>query len=483
MQQISGMDEFFLHFEHAGCPMHIGCISIYEPSNAETGSPDYPEIREAIGRGVLRWPLLRKKLLTVPLHLDRPYWVDATSFDLDDHVRPVALSGPRTWDGFCEEMGRIFEQPLDFSRPLWESLVIRDLEGIEGMPPGGFAVVTKVHHVMIDGVGGTEVLRAFLDASPESETPSREKEWRPVSAPSPAGLVVRAWANQLTRLVDTGELAARSLSGLVRSQLASAAEDAEPTGEASPALPVPRMALNGQVSSSRVFGGVRLELDELQAIRRAVVGATINDVILAICGGALRRYLNHTGELPSDSVVAMAPISIRGSSGDEAERADGNRVSMMAVALRTDIEDPLERLIAVRGLARSSKQRSSDVGSTTFVDAADVVPSVLGELLAHAYHGLGLASYIAPYFNCIVTNVRGPEESLYLAGARMQTTYGVGPTVDGAGLLHGVLSYAGSITLSFNSCPEMLSEPGLYSRCLQQAFEELQATVPERMGA
>jgi WS/DGAT/MGAT family acyltransferase len=473
------MDEFFLHFENAGYPLHIGCVSIYELTDASAGTPSYSEIREAIGRGVDRWPLLHKKLLSVPLHLDRPYWVDAPDFDLDDHVREVTLTEPKSWNAFCEEMGRIFEQPLDFDRPLWESIVIRDLEGVAGIPPGGFVVVTKAHHVMIDGVGGTEVLRAFLDSSPKPEPLSAAASWRPEEPPSRAGLVVRAWANQLTRLVDAGELAARTLPGLVRSQLASAATSPEPERAPAPTIPVPRIAFNGQPSKGRVFGGVSFELEALKAVRRAVVGATINDVVLAICGGALRRYLQETGDLPEDSLVAMAPVSIRASSDDETASPDGNRISMMSVALGTDIEDPLERLIEVRGLARSSKQRTSDLGATTFVDAADVIPSVLGALAAMAYRGLGLATRIDPFFNCIVTNVPGPTEALYLAGARMTKTYGVGPILDGAGLLHAVLSYAGSITVAFNSCPKMLSDPALYSDCLQQSFDELQAAMQE----
>ncbi len=261
-----------------------------------------------------------------------------------------------------------------------------------------------------------------------------------------------------------------SLRTLARPRGASSQSDSVTTE----AKPVPRIRFNGRPSSLRAFGGCHFSLSEVQAVRHAVPGATVNDVVLTVVGGALRRVLEEGGELPSDPVVAMAPISIRSKEeGAESREATGNRVSMMAVGLGTDIADPLERLEVVHRTARSSKQSSSASGSNTLLDIANLVPSALGELVVRAYRGLGLSSLHPAFFSCVVTNVPGPREALFLAGGRMVACYGMGPIFDGVGLIHPVLSYDGGITISFTSCPEMLPNPARYEECIHEAFEEL----------
>jgi WS/DGAT/MGAT family acyltransferase len=238
--------------------------------------------------------------------------------------------------------------------------------------------------------------------------------------------------------------------------------------------PAPHTRFNERPSSSRVFGGCHLCLSEVQAIRDAAPGATVNDVILTVVGGALRRSLEERSELPTDPVVAMAPISIRSTEEDAGPgEGGGNRISMMTVGLGTDVADPLERLEAVHQATRSSKQSSSAGGSSTLLDIANVIPSALGELAARVYRGLGLSSLHPTFFSCVVTNVAGPREPLFLAGSQMVACYGLGPIFDGVGLIHPVLSYDGGITISFTSCPEMLPDPARYEECLHEAFEEL----------
>lgn len=476
MRQVSGMDDFFLHFERSGLPMHVGSVALYDPSTSRQGPPDFARIRESIRRGVRRAPVLRQRLVSAPLHLDRPYWIFARDFDVDDHVRKISLPGPATWERLCTEVARLFEDPLDLARPLFEVTVIENLDGIAGLPSGAFALVTKVHHALLDGVSAVEIMRAFCDASAEVAAAESVDEGPLESEPSAAGLLGRAWVHQLGRSVGAVKLAARSLQGLARSTGGSSS--AEPI-RAEP-RPVPRTRFNERPSASRVFGGCCLDLSKVQAIRHAVAGATVNDVILTLVGGALRRYLDERSELPADPIVAMAPISIRSEvPAPGSGEPGGNRVSMMAVALGTDIEDPLERLEAVHQNGRSSKKRSSAVGSSMLLDLANVIPSAVGELAARAYRGLGLSSRHAAFFNCVVTNVPGPRDPLFLAGCRMVASYGLGPIFDGVGLIHPVLSYDGGITITFTSCPEMLPDPAHYEECLRDAFEELAAAAGE----
>jgi WS/DGAT/MGAT family acyltransferase len=467
MNQVSGMDDFFLHFERSGLPMHVGSVALYHPPTSWNGRADFAQIRESIRRGVARAPVLRQRLVSTPLHLDRPYWTDAGDFELDDHVRRMSLPAPGTWEQLRAAVTRLFEVPLDLARPLFEVTVIEDLGGMSDLPAGAFALVTKVHHAALDGVSAVEVMRTFCDASAEAAGDEPDRNELEL-APSTASLLGRAWLNHLGRGLGIARLAATSLRMLARPR----GESSQPESMPSEAKPVPRTRFNERPSSSRVFGGCRLSLSEVQAIRHAVPGATVNDVILTVVGGALRRWLEARSELPTDPVVAMAPISIR-CKEEGAESKKGNRVSMMAVSLGTDVAEPLERLEVVHQAARSSKKSSSSAGSSTLLDVANVIPSAAGELAARGYRALGLSSLQPALFSCVVTNVPGPREPLFLAGSRMVACYGLGPIFDGVGLIHAVLSYDGGITISFTSCPQMLPDPARYEECLNEAFEEL----------
>jgi len=473
MNQISGMDDFFLHFEKSGLPMHVGSLALYHPPTSGRTSraarPDFAEIRESIRRGLARAPVLGRRLVSTPLHLDRPHWVDAGEFPLDDHIRRIALEAPAGWNELRSVVTRIFEEPMDLARPPFEVTVIEDVGGIAGLPAGAFALLTKVHHAALDGVSAVEVMRAFCDASAEIDRtqPGRAV---PETEPSSARLLGRAWLSQLGRGVDVARLAATSLRMFARPRGESSRSESVPAGPKS----VPHTRFNQRASSGRVFGGCHLSLSEVQAIRKSVPDATVNDVILSVVGGALRRSLQERGELAADPVVAMAPVSIRSTAADAAsQEVGGNRISMMAVSLGTDLADPLERLEAVHRGARFSKQSFGAAGSNTLLEVANVIPSALGEVLARAYRSLGLSSLHPAFFNCVVTNVPGPQDPLFLAGSRMTACYGLGPIFDGVGLIHPVLSYDGGITISFTSCPEMLPDPGRYEECLQEAFDEL----------
>ncbi|GAF97292.1 unnamed protein product, partial [marine sediment metagenome] len=293
--------------------------------------------------------------------------------------------------------------------------VIEHLGGVAGLPAGAFALVTKVHHAALDGVSAVEVMRTFCDESAEVAVTEPDLE-EPESEPSAATLLGRAWLHQLGRGVGVARLAARSLRMLAAPGGGSSRVESARTE----AKPVPHTRFNERPSSSRVFGGCHFCLSEVQAIRDAVPGATVNDIVLTVVGGALRRSLEEQSELPADPVVAMAPISIRSAREDAGTKeVGGNRVSMMVVGLGTDVADPLERLAAVHQGARSSKQSSSAAGSSTLLDIANVIPSALGEFAARAYRSLGLSSLYPAFFSCVVTNVPGPREPLFMAGSRM----------------------------------------------------------------
>ena len=233
------------------------------------------------------------------------------------------------------------------------------------------------------------------------------------------------------------------------------------------------------MSAHRVFDGVRLQLDDLRAIKGTVPGATINDVVLTIVGGGLRRYLLAKDELPADPLIAMAPISVR---SEDERGAAGNLVSGMFTTLGTDVADPFDRLAAIREATHKSKEFANALGARTLLDMADLMPGGLVGLGARTSARLSLANRLRPIFNTTVSNMPGPRHKLYMAGAELVSIYGIGMIVEGMGLIHPVLSYCGDITISFTSCREMLPDPDFYADCLQNSFDELSGATVRQGG-
>ncbi len=233
---------------------------------------------------------------------------------------------------------------------------------------------------------------------------------------------------------------------------------------------VPRTRFNGNVSPHRVFDGRSFSLDEIRAIKSRIDGATVNDVMVSVCGGALRHYLESKGELPEESLVAMAPVSVR---PEGMRKAAGNMVSTMSLPIRSDIADPLDRLRAVHGESEEAKKLTRTLGASLGTELAHFLPSTTTGLIASAYGRYGLAKRLPPVFNTVVTNVPGPNFPLYSMGSRMVANFGLGPITHGIGLFQPVIGYNGQITVSAISCREMMPDPGFYCDCLSEAFEDL----------
>ena len=467
MQQLSGLDATFLYFETANAPMHITSFALYDASGLE--EPVRYETLLANTEARLHLArCYRQKLVRVPFDLDHPYWIEDGDFDLEFHVRHIALPPPGDWRQLCTQAARLHSRPLDLTRPLWEMYLIEGLDKVEGAPPGSFAILTKIHHACIDGVSGSEMMASIHDLTPEASVTPPEKPWVPEREPSGAELLARMAGNNVRQPFRLARVLGDTVPAWQRANEERRSKRFVPIGE------VPRTRFNAPVTAQRVAGGVVFDLGEIKQIRKAVPGATVNDAILTVCGGALRRYLEAHGELPEESLIAMAPISVR---TEDEQGTAGNRVSTMSVSLRSDVADPAERLRAVYEGTQSQKKLSEALGANMMTDASQFLPGMLAELAARAYTRLGLANRVNPFFNCVVTNVPGPQVPLYLAGARLLASYGMGPVLDGMGLIHPVFSYCGEISLSFTSCREMLPDPEFYEDCLQASFEALRAAT------
>ncbi|MEN7343270.1 MAG: wax ester/triacylglycerol synthase family O-acyltransferase [Pseudomonadota bacterium] len=464
MEQLSGLDASFLYLETPNTPMHIGSLCIYDQSTAPGGHVRFKDILAFYEERLHRAKVFRRRLARVPMALDHPYWIEDPDFDLEFHVRHIALPAPGDWRQLCIQAARLHSRPIDLNRPLWEVYVIEGLDAVEGVPKGSFAVVSKVHHAAIDGVSGSEIAAALHDLSPEAEVPPPPRDWVAEREPTEVELLARtaartaSWPLRVGKVVKEGVPAvARLLGGYAKKELA-------------PPVSVPRTRFNGNVTSARVFDGRAFPLPEIKAIKNSQPGTTINDVVVTVCGGALRKYLQAKHELPEDSLVAMAPMSVRGAAE---RRSEGNLVSALSLPIRTDIEDPLERLHAVHDASINAKKTTYALGPEMTASVAEFLPSTTSGMLMRAYSRMKLAETFPPIYNTVITNVPGVNLPLYSMGSKMVANFGLGPAVHGVGLFQPVLSYNNEITISAVSCREMMPDPAFYMECLQASYDEL----------
>lgn len=456
------LDNSFLLIESPRTPNHLCMAQIYDPSTRPQGPMGFDEILETFRESLPYAPSFRRKLVRVPLELDNPYWVEDPDFDLEFHVRHIALPKPGDWRQFCIQVARLHARPIDLSRPPWEATVIDGLDGIEGIPAGSFAIIIKVHHAAIDGVSGVDLLNAMHDGGRgrDGDGAPAPKAWKPEAVPSPWELLQRAAVHSVTRPIATLRTAASFGPPMLRTLPRS-------LRNRSARLRVPRTRFNQRISAHRVFDEVRCPLGDMKEIKQLVPGATINDVCLSVIGGAMRAYLAAKDELPVESLVTMIPISTR--TPDQAG-AGGNQVSMMRTSLHTDIADPIERLAAVHDSTKARKAAQEGVAAARLLDVAQVVP---GALIGAAVRAVSTISRDGPLTsNTIVTNVPGAREPLYLHGAKLVRSTGCVPLVDGTGLFHCVSSYVDTFTFMITADRELLPDPGFYIECLQRSLDD-----------
>ncbi len=465
MEQLTAQDASFIYGENTRSPMHIGGVAIYDPSTVNGGKQRFKDILQFIEDRLHLAKTFRRKLVEVPFNLDYPYWIEDKDFDLEFHVRHIRLPEPGDWRQFCIQVARLHSRPLDMTKAPWELTVIEGLDAIEGLPIGSYAVVTKIHHACIDGVAGADITEALHSLEPYGAMPQRpETPWRGEDEPNPVELVTRAQFNNFTQPLRFAEVMARAVPAMANFQSGLAQRKFAVNTR------VPKTRFGRVISSHRVIEGRTIELAKVKNVKKAVEGATINDAVLTICGGALRKYLLSKKELPEYSLVAMAPISVRsnGESGQE-----GNSVAAMTVALGTNIEDPIERLKSVHRASISSKEMTNAVGAKLMTDFGQFVPSTTAALASRLYSEVSMAEQVTHPYNCVVSNVPGPQFPLYSAGARLVTQYGLGPLHDGMGLMFPVFSYCGQITISVNACRDMVPDPEFFVACLQESADEL----------
>lgn len=464
MKQLTGLDASFLYMETANSPMHIGGLAIYDPSTAPGGAVGFKQIIANTAARAAKVPAMVSKLAEVPLSMDYPWWLRDGDFDPEFHIRHIALPKPGDWRQLCIQAARIHARPLDRGHPLWEMYIIEGLDNVAGYPPGCFAVLTKMHHAAIDGASGVEIMSAIHDLQPDAAL----NPVRPVidgeRKPSNLSLMWKAQKSNLTipfRFLavakNTIPSVAKAIGGLASGKLSRIGQ-------------IPRTRFNTNVSQHRVFAAVEFDLADIKKIKNALEGVTVNDVAISICGGGLRKYLSSKSELPEQSLVAMAPINIR---TEDKQGAAGNEVSQMAVQVCSNVAGGIARLQKVHQGTRNAKELTSAIGAKTMTDYAQFIPSTLSASAAKLASRVGLASRGRPIYNCVITNVPGPQIPLYFTGAEMKSNFGMGPAVDGMGLFQAIGSYNGKFTISVSCCRQMMPDPQFYAQCLRDSFTQL----------
>jgi diacylglycerol O-acyltransferase len=466
LRQLQGMDASFVALETRTSPMHIGSLLIYNPETAPGGFVRYKDILRFFESRMQLSKTMRQKLVRVPFDLDYPYWVEDKDFDLEYHVRHVALPKPGDWRQLCIQAARIFARPLDLSRPPWEFTVIEGIDNVPGVTPGSYAMVTKVHHAAIDGMSGIDLMEALHTLDPNTPPPNEPDTWKGEDPPNFAELLAKSWVNNIANPMRQLDAAARAMPGVAKAIKGLVAKDFKVHGE----MIAPRTRFNTVISAGRVVEGRSVPLADIKAIRTAAAGAKVNDVFLTIIGGAMRKYLLAHNDLPDKTLTAMAPISVR-SSGEKGDM--GNQVAAMIAPLGTHIEDPLERLAYVHSQTVNSKAMTDAIGARNMTEMSKVSPALFMALGAQLYTRLGLANRVGPPFTTVVTNVPGPPVPIYSTGARLESMMGLLCLTDGMALGHVVQSYCKEATIAFTADRKVMADPEFYAECIQESFNEL----------
>jgi len=465
LKQLSGLDSTFLYLDNTRTPLEVSSLQIYDPSTAPGGKVRFDDILATFENRLDRSKVFRRKLCEVPLSLDHPYWIEDEDFDIEYHVRHLSLPKPGDWRQLMIQVSRLQSQHLDKTRPLWEVYVIEGLDRVQGLPKGCFAVFMKMHHATIDGVSGQEIQVAIHDLEPllaESGGKEGHKLRKSQKAPEPWTLVAKSTLNNTLKSARLVAGVASAASGLIRAGLASRGKEK---------TVVPRTLFNvGRATANRVIDGRFFALAEVKDISRHIPDTTVNDVILTVVSGALRRYLQTKSRLPDESLVAACPVNARGSDGKDSGHA--NMVTMMNASLHSNIADPIERMHAIHKATREAKELTRKMGAGTLTEIPMNLPAPIAKNLFPPLMEL-VARSGSISFNTIITNVPGIQQPIYLAGAEMVKMMGMGPVVDQSGVFHAAFSYNGAISITFTACREMMTDPAFYADCIQASYDEL----------
>lgn len=460
MERLTGQDAAFLYMETPRVHMHTLKIAILDlPEGADT-SGALELLRASVQSQLHLMPRFRRRLVEVPTGLHHPVWVEDAEFDIERHLHRAQIlspGGPREMDML---IGQIASRQLPRDRPLWELWLL------EGLADGGLVVMTKIHHSLADGTASVAMLNKIMETSPTGGDPADPKSWAPEAMPSAKTLFSNAIRDQRQQIKTIAPLIKRTAKGGIN-VLKHAKHRSRDMGRP---FRTPRTVFNRLLSSERAFASGTLPLADFKTVKNAA-GVTLNDVVLATVGGAMDRFFEARGELPTKPLIVSVPMAV----ATDTERFDGNRVANLFTSLMNDVTDPLERLRAINRVTKEAKEVQLDLGLETMADWSEVIPAAAHRSFMKGYARL-LHRLPAPA-NLIVSNVRGPDNPLYVSGARLRALYSVGPPVEGVGLNITAWSYCGDLAFALVADAAAVKDPHPIIEALPLALEELKHAV------
>jgi WS/DGAT/MGAT family acyltransferase len=485
MRQLTSLDAQFLALESSNQTGHVAGLTVLDPSTTESGDLTLEDICRLIGERLPLLPPLRWRLVEVPFGLDYPYWRDDEDFDLDFHVRELALPPGAAREKLAEQVARIVSRPLDRARPLWEAYLIHGLED------GNKALLTKIHHSLIDGLSGAEIMGALFDLEPGGREPppadangsDREPTELEMLSRGLMGLpryplrVLRSLPRALPNLDESPVLASipgTSTVAKITDRLSRLISDRESGVLAHTHLKAPKTCFNGRISPHRRFAFGQLDLEEVKEVKNKY-GSTVNDVVVSICAGAVRSWLLEHDELPPEPLVVQVPVSVR---TDEQMGTYGNRIMLMSAPFFTNEPNPVRRLRKTHDALKAMKEHHKALPAELLQDTNHFIPPAVFARASRATFSITTSSRGRPIWNLVVSNVPGPQFPLYCAGARIVANYPVSVITDGMGLNLTVMSYCGH--MDFGIVADRDQMPDLWSMLgrLRDSLEELKSAAP-----
>ena len=500
MRQLSGIDASFLNMETASAFGHVASLNLFDAVDVPGGS-GLEATKQTILERIDQLAPFRRRLVEVPLGLDLPYWIEDPDFDIDFHVRHHAVPPPGTPQQLAEAISRIMGRPLDRNHPLWELYVI---EGVDNGKQ--IAQLSKIHHAAIDGASGALMLAVILDVDPNFRPTSGPAPWEPEEVPTDDQMLRLTFAEYLRRpekmirlSVRTAREAAKAsrsgglraladmlaqpmpgaLGNLMRTRLRAQRGDDTDRPPALPPTIAPRTPWNQTITPHRRFAYTTIPLEDAKTVRRAF-GCTFNDVVMAVCSGTLRAYLQHHDCLPAESLIAMVPVSVRSGNEDDTYQ---NRVSALLADLATNEKDPVKRLRRVQRSMSAAKDNHAAIPAELLMDYTEFAPPAIAARAMRMASRLRIADRMNPPFNLVISNVPGPAAPLYMAGAKLQHFYPVSALTDGQGLNMTVQSYNGNLDFGFIACRELVPDVWLLTELLQASMAELLAAADPKPAA
>ncbi len=473
LNQLAPMDGIFLSMETPETPAHVGGIAVLDPSTFEDF--DFAHFRDFVAERLALCPRFGWRIAQVPLGLDLPYWVDDHEIDYDQHVRRVGLPAPGGPNELADLVGHLYALPLDKSRPLWEMFLI------EGLAGGRVALLWKVHHCLMDGESGADLMELLFDISPDPKSRiagaaqavdhPTQHETAPSEAPSWRTILDRSMRNAVKRntklaqfLLDaaTADFDAASLIGLGTAKKEEAEE----------APPVPRSSFNGTVSSRRAVAWSAVPLSAVKEVKEQL-GVTVNDVLLGLTGGAVRKYLEERGELPEDTLRATVPVSTR----QKDDKTVGNQIIDMSVDWATDVADPVERILRIHRDTKRAKTEAAKSGGGLMVAIAEGLAPAAHQLLMQVS-----TAFIdkAPLpANAVFSNVRMPDMPFYIGGAKIVATIPISVLAPTQGLNITAITYCDEIFFGITADPRLVSDPWILAEASSKSLLDLQAAMKD----